>query len=52
MRLFILIMLCFTTQFSFAQTDNFQGKLVYKVSMEGTSDDKNFNQAMIEKLKE
>ncbi|MFT6149670.1 MAG: hypothetical protein ACJAUH_002364 [Saprospiraceae bacterium] len=45
-------MLCFTTQFSFAQTDNFQGKLVYKVSMEGTSDDKNFNQAMIEKLKE
>lgn len=52
MKFSILVFLCFTIQFGFAQTNNFQGKLVYKVSMEGTSDDETFNQAMIEKLRE
>jgi hypothetical protein len=52
MRFFILAALCFFVQSSFAQIGDFQGKLVYKLSFEGTSEDEGFNKAMIERTRE
>ena len=52
MRFFLFAMFCFFTQTNFDQTDNFQGKLVYQLSMKITSDNESFNQAVIERTKE
>jgi hypothetical protein len=52
MRFFLFIIFCFLTQTNFAQTDNFQGKLVYQLSIEVTAEVNMLNQNIIGQAKE
>lgn len=45
-------MCCLLGQISFAQSDNFQGKLVYQLSIDVTFGDESFNRAVIDRTKE